>query len=105
MNTHDAKNLADALETTSLFLGQLGVVDWSAWLARNAHWIRQGHVSKAIKNLLLAFKGADSLNNLIIHPLNGHALIECEVREVNQELQFMLSDICECARKIAHELG
>jgi hypothetical protein len=53
-----------------------------------------------VEHLLSAFGGMGSINDLVIHPMNGHRVIEAEIKVVNDELQTLLGKIKGLATKL-----
>ncbi len=104
MNDPEIKCLANSLESASEFLLKYGVPSWSSWLAKDARLIRNGDFY-GVEHLLSAFGGMGSLNDLVLHPINGHPVPDTDVNRVNDEWQAMLSDISTKARKLAREGG
>lgn len=102
MITTEIQDLADLLESTSDFLLKHGVHSWATWLAKDAKLIRGGDYY-GIEHLLSAFGGMGSLNDLVLHPANGHLISEADVNRGNDDLQAMLADIGNKARKLARE--
>lgn len=100
----EVQSLAESLEFASDFLLKYGVPSWASWLAKDARLVRNGDFY-GVDHLLSAFGGMGSLNDLVLHPMNGHSILEADVNRVNEELQAMLSDISGNARKLAREAG
>ncbi|MDQ2988610.1 MAG: hypothetical protein M3R60_05870 [Pseudomonadota bacterium] len=100
----EVQGLAESLESASEFLLKYGVPSWASWLAKDARFVRNGDFY-GVEHLLSAFGGMGSLNDLVHHPTNGHSIPEADVSRVNEELQAMLSDINDRARKLACEAG
>lgn len=58
---------------------------------------------EGIEHLLSAFGGMGSINDLIIHPANGHALSLRDGEHANAALQDLLSRAYELASEISRE--
>jgi len=78
-----------------------------------AHWSRRlGKAKKRIENrdfsgltyLLNAYGGMGSLNDLGIHPLNGHKIDDNEVTAVNNKLDKLRGRMFEVADQIRREV-
>ncbi len=100
----EVQELAKSLEYASDFLLKYGVPSWASWLAKDARLVRNGDYY-GVEHLLSAFGGMGSLNDLVLHPTNGHLIPEADVGRVNKELQAMLGDISGRARKLARKTG
>ncbi len=100
----EVQGLAESLEYASDFLSKYGVPNWASWLAKDARLVRNGDYY-GVEHLLSAFGGMGSLNDLVLHPTNGHLIPEADVGQVNEELQAMLGDISGRARKLARKTG
>lgn len=98
----EVHGLAESLQHASEFLLKHGVPSWAAWLAKDARLVRNGDYY-GVEHLLSAFGGMGSLNDLVLHPMNGHSVSEAEVERVNEELQAMLGDLSGRARKLARK--
>lgn len=54
--------------------------------------------------MLSAFGGMGSLNDLVIHPRNGHAIEDDEISAVNEELGRLTSAVYSEASALRREL-
>ncbi len=63
---------------------------WATWIERDRRLIADGHPD-ALTDLLGAFGGMGSLHDLVIDPINGHAIAEERVRPVNDRLRLLCS--------------
>jgi len=100
----EVQGLAESLEYASDFLLKYGVPSWASWLAKDARLVRNGDYY-GVEHLLSAFGGMGSLNDLVLHPMNGHSIPEVDIGRVNEELQAMLGNISGRARKLARKAG
>jgi hypothetical protein len=100
----EVQGLAESLESASDFLQKYGVSSWASWLAKDAKLVRNGDFY-GVEHLLSAFGGMGSLNDLVLHPINGQSIPEADVGRINEELQAMLADVSGRARKLAREVG
>jgi hypothetical protein len=100
----EVRRLAESLEYASDFLLKYEVPNWASWLAKDARLIRNDDYY-GVEHLLSAFGGMGSLNDLVLHPTNGHLIPEADVGKVNEKLQVMLRDIIGRARKLARKSG
>ncbi|MFS0712801.1 hypothetical protein ABC195_02880 [Microbacterium sp. 2P01SA-2] len=89
-----ATELLDALEDLEDLLRSVGADSWASWAARAAGGIAAGgdpHVIRA------AFGGMGSLNDLVIHPVNGHRVAPSQIAEVNERLSLLRERIYAAA--------
>jgi hypothetical protein len=100
----EVEALAESMESTSNFLDSYGVSSWACWLAKDAKLVRNGDFY-GVEHLLSAFGRMGSLNDLVLHPINGQSIPEADIDTVNEELQTMLADVSGRARKLAREAG
>lgn len=75
---------------------------WASWLEKDAQYIRADD-SYGIKHFLSAFGGMGSINDLIIHPMNGHHIKDSEIESINNQLQTLLSESYDIAYEISSE--
>jgi hypothetical protein len=61
-------------------------------LRRHAHLIAGGDY-EGIERLSREFGGMGSLNDLVIHPRNGHTVAAADISPVNERLQALRSEI------------
>jgi hypothetical protein len=76
---------------------------WADWLESDRSKIAGGD-RHALEHLLMAFGGMGSLNDLVIHPLNGHVIDDADIDRVNRELMTHRSEIWAAARAMKREL-
>jgi hypothetical protein len=83
---------ADALESDLSELVALleahGEEYWADWLSRDLRTIKAGDAHR-LDPLLGAFGGMGSLNDLVVHPMNGHRVDNSEVDAVNSRLDIL----------------
>lgn len=87
------------LDDLASLLRRHGEPHWSAWLEGDARRLRNGDRG-ALDHLLSAFGGMGSLNDLILSPVNGHAIDEEDVERVNAELRRLASRLFTLAREL-----
>jgi len=93
----EVERLAILVEAASSFLHVYGEEPWSAWLSKDAAWIRNLDLY-GLQHLLGAFGGMGSLSDLLLHPVNGHRIPETEVDRVNEALRSRLSQVYDLAQ-------
>ena len=98
----DMEPLARLVEATADFLSEHGELHWSIWLSQDAARMR-AHDAYGLHHLLNAFGGMGSINDLLLHPLNGHAVPEAAIDRVNQQLRAMLTEVYELARALSKD--
>lgn len=58
---------------------------------------------EGVRHFLSAFEGMGSINDLVLHPINGHRIAESDVTKVNENLRALLSEAWELAREVRSE--
>jgi hypothetical protein len=84
--------LLTAAREASALLRRFGEDRWATWLDTDAARIERGD-KYGLDGLLTAFGGMGSLNDLVIHPLNGHRVSTDEVDTVNQRLSESVAQV------------
>ncbi len=98
----EIRELAEMLETAQALLAKHEEYHWSDWLAKDARRVRNLDLY-GVEHLLSAFGGMGSINDLIIHPINGHSIHVSEVDSVNEKLRLLLKKISTLANKLYGE--
>lgn len=98
----DVKRLAELIEAAEALLSSHGERKWSGWLARDARLIRSLDV-QGVEHFLSAFGGMGSINDLVLHPMNGHLIRESEIDTANTSLRELLHAAHELARRLYGE--
>jgi hypothetical protein len=98
----ELQELAELLESAQSLLVKHGEQRWSSWLEKDARLVKNFDLY-GIEHLLSAFGGKGSINDLVIHPINGHTVQESEVASVNEQLGLLLSKIAVLAKKLYAE--
>ncbi|WP_147323358.1 DUF6966 domain-containing protein [Aeromonas dhakensis] len=75
---------------------------WSTWLAHDAALIERRDF-KGVEHLLSAFGDMGSLNDLVIHPINGHEVQDFAVDKTNRILQEILGEIWSLAKQLYND--
>ncbi len=94
--------LITLLDSVIALLRSCDEEQWAPWLERDAARLRAGDF-EGIAHFLRAFGGMGSINDLVLHPINGHRLTELEAAQANERLQALLSNASELARQIRRE--
>jgi hypothetical protein len=76
--------LADTLATYDL-------THWEEWVRRDVGRVQEGDY-QGLVSLLSAFGGMGSLNDVVIHPMNGHDVEPDQVEQVNADLAAVRDD-------------
>lgn len=98
------RSLLASLRKLATLLQSCEENDWAEWLQRNADRIEHGD-APAFDQVLSSFGGMGSLNDLVIHPMNGHSVGASELNSVNTRLQVLRSDIYSTAVAVRRELN
>jgi len=93
------EKLCTVLTELEELLAASGEVHWRQWIARDLQGIRSGDIG-GVDHFLSACGGMGSLNDLVLHPSNGHRLALADVGAVNTELRALLSVAWELAREV-----
>jgi len=98
------QRLDRALADLAGLLREVDEVHWASWLEIDRTRIAVGD-AYGLTHLLAAFGGMGSLNDLTVHPVNGHAIAEGEVEGVNARLSTFREAVFRDATAIqrAHE--
>lgn len=96
------RKLIAMLEQATQFLRECDENNWATWLADCAARLRR-HKIEGIERLLDAYGGMGSLNDLLLHPINGHRLKESEVGQFNDRLQEIRTSLYDLAKEIRSE--
>ena len=79
------EQLVADLRTMIALLDTYHVEHWSGWFSACLRQIEAGDVY-GLQHVLDAFGGMGSLNDLLIHPTNGHPIDPRDVEAVDREL-------------------
>ena len=90
----EVAELAGLIEQAAELLLAHGETHWASWLRVDAQRIRNLDLF-GVEHMLSAYGGMGSINDLILHPQNGHSLEESEVEATNDRLRRLLGRIDE----------
>lgn len=79
------------LRRLSALLGDVGEQHWAEWSFRVASQLAEGTAGP--EQVRRAFGGMGSLNDLIVHPANGHHVEAKKVDRVNRKLDLLRSRV------------
>ena len=82
----------DALARLVALLDSHGEQGWSKWVGTDLRKLQAGDAA-ALDDLLSAFGGMGSLNDLVLHPLNGHDIAQAEVNARNEQLDALRHEV------------
>jgi hypothetical protein len=99
----DYTELLETLDSLVALLRQHREDHWADWLARNRRLIANGD-AHGITHFLSAFGGMGSLNDLVIHPSNGHDVAPDDIAAVNQQFMNLASHAHASATRLRHNL-
>ena len=97
----------ELLSTTDALGGLLqryGERHWADWVIRDRERIREGDAS-GIDHLLSAYGGMGSLNDVLIHPVNGHHVAAQDVDTVNAQLTELRGRVYAAATRLKSGQG
>lgn len=89
---HHHAALLSAADDAAALLRRHGADHWACWVEADVDRIRHGN-PVGVDHLLTAFGGMGSLNDVIIHPANGHDVAEADVDQVNRRLASLLQQV------------
>ncbi|NAT76199.1 hypothetical protein HLB25_19295 [Dickeya dadantii] len=98
----DIEALSQDLQVLIDFLLSVGEKHWAYWFEKNAELIR-GSDFRGIEGILSSFGGMGSVNDLVIHPMNGHTINETQIQTANVKLELLLSAVAGKAKKLYAE--
>ena len=81
----------------------VGEQSWADW-AHTALTKLRGHDAGTLTGLTRAFGGMGSLNDLVIHPLNGHEVAESDISAVTERLHVLRGRIYRHAQELLSDL-
>lgn len=96
-------HLVDDLSDVIRLLDAHGEGHWASWLAERRDGIAHGD-GHALRQLRSCFGGMGSLNDLIIHQVNGHRIDDADVDRVNQQLRDLLTKVWTGLQTMLSEL-
>lgn len=91
--------LCEMFRRIHTLLDTVGEAHWKTWVERDLRLI-ECLDAYGLDHFLSAFGGMGSINDLVIHPMNGHRVNAESVDAVNQELGQLLGDANALARKL-----
>lgn len=77
--------------------------DWVDWLTRARESLAHSD-AQGLDHLRSAFGGMGSLNDLVIHPMNGHTVDAGSIDRLNDELTQLRSDVYRLAITLRRSL-
>jgi Domain of unknown function (DUF6966) len=95
--------LLDDLRRAAALLRTYHEDHWAQWLERDTARIEHGD-RYGLEHLLTASGGMGSLNDLIIHRVNGHAVDDHDAVAVNESLHDLRERIWREAGNLLHDL-
>jgi hypothetical protein len=94
--------LVGLLDSAVQLLHSVDETHWSSWLQKDATLMKDGDFY-GVQHFLGAFGGMGSINDLMIHPINGYRIAETDAAKVNETLQALLSQAYDLAQEIRRE--
>lgn len=96
------QKLVALLMAAQSLLAQYGEKHWSSWLENDARLIRNLDLY-GVEHLLTAYGGMGSINDLVIHPTNGHKIKDSDVASANEKFEILRTKIYSLAKRLAME--
>ena len=97
------KELLAKLDQLVTLLTRCDVSDWVDWLTRARESLAHSD-AQGLDHLRSAFGGMGSLNDLVIHPMNGHTVDAGSIDRLNDELTRLRSDVYRLAITLRRSL-
>lgn len=92
------------MDRLAALLSGCGETHWAEWIQRDSEKIGR-HQRHGLDSLLSTFGGMGSLNDVLVHPVNGHPIDPNEIDRVNEELGALRSAVYSDASALRRELG
>src|SRR5690554_6395212 len=93
------RELVSELEVCASFQQECSEVKWAYWLENSASLLKSGQIS-GIDHNKGAFGGMGSINDLVLHAINGHTIKETEINSANEKLKVYFSTIGHLAEDV-----
>ncbi|WP_286829408.1 MULTISPECIES: DUF6966 domain-containing protein [Kordiimonas] len=87
------QDLLSDLGRLSDLLNRVKAAFWASKVNKAKQFLDDGHHTAASEEMRSWFGGMGSLNDLVIHPVNGHAVSDKEMDAVNAELANLKSSL------------
>jgi len=94
--------LTDKLREACALLVATGEEHWARWMSQSLSEIENGNLS-GVDQLLNAYGGMGSFNDLILTSYEGHSLDDADCRRWNLQLDSLRSEMYALATKIARQ--
>lgn len=91
--------LVSALEDCSVMLVGCSEAHWAGVFTECASLLKAGNF-RGIEKLEGFFGGCGSVNDLVLHPMNGHTIEESELDHYNERLQQYVSRFHQLAKEV-----
>lgn len=98
----EVKEFADRLQEVSDLMLSVGERRWGEWFRADSNRVRSLDFF-GVEHALSAFGGMGSVNDLILHPMNGHNLHESDIENVNEKVRCLLRRIYALGDKLKRE--
>lgn len=98
----EVKELADLMQEVSDLMISADERPWGEWFRADARRVRALDFF-GVEHALSAFGGMGSVNDLVLHPMNGHCVHESDIKDVNERLRRLLSRIYTLSGKLKRE--
>ncbi len=98
----EIEDLSKTIQEAADLLLSVGELHWGNWLAKNAALISASDF-RGVEHVLTAFGGMGSINDLVIHPMNGHSVNEKQISMVNEKLEALISSVAIKSKKLYNE--
>ena len=91
------------LEECAQMLRSCSETHWATWLEKSIALIKQGNF-RGIEHFEGAFGGMGSINDFIIHPINGHSIDEIDAERYNEKMKKHFKNAHELIKVIRNNV-
>ena len=93
------EELVNEFDQCASMLRSCSEMHWAKWLEKSATLLRKGQFN-GIEHFEGAFGGMGSINDLVLHPINGHTIKESDVNNYNEKMKKHFSKAHQIIKEI-----